>query len=227
MNKSNLAIVGLLLVILGLIYFNRISSTKLAQKDVALKAVSDTLHSYKNTVGGQGAYIAVVNTDKKNLQALLETQVQKNGLYNSILDSLKSNKNIQAASVITSTNSVRYVHVTDTLYKNIVYDDTLHTKWYDAGIHVNKGKLNFNLDTREELNLTTSKKDNKGWFTGSTLTTYASSANPDVRITGLVSTSTVVDKRKPRIGAFIGPALVTDKNLKVNAGIAVGVGITF
>jgi len=228
MDKRNLIIVGLVLVVLGLIYFNRLGTTKIAEENVAYKALQDTTHLYKNSLGSQAGYISVVIANNKSLQEMLDGAVSKNSLYQSIIDSLKKDKNLQSASVIATTTKTQYIHVIDTAYKNLAFSDTVSTKWYDIGVHIKDSKLGINLDQRDELNLTTTKKDNKGWFTGSTLTTYASSLNPNTKVIGVVSTSTVVDKRKVRISPIISVGLNSDLHGKgVRLGYSAGIGLSF
>lgn len=222
---SNWIIGGLVLVIIGLIYFNRITSNKLALKDNALITAQDTAHLFKTKLGNQGAYIATITADKNSLINILELKEKESGKYKDIIDSLKKDNSIQSISKVETETKTRYIKDIDTIYKALDFRDSIQTKWYDAGVHIKNSKLGLNLTQRDELNLTSKLKDNKGLFTGKTLTTFATSNNPNTNITGITSISTVVDKRKIRLGVTVGPsALITPSgNIAVGAGATIGI----
>lgn len=226
-NKINYYIIGgLVLVIVGLIYFNRITSNKLATKDNALVEANDTLHKFKTTLGNQGAYISTIVSDKNNLISLLQLKTKDSIQNKTLIDSLKKDKHFQSGSVVTIEGKTKYIHDIDSSYKAINLNDTISTKWYDAGIHIHNDKLGLNLTQRDQINITNNLKSNKGLFSGNTLTTYATSSNPDMSITGLTSVSTIVDKRKVRLGTTIGPSVVINKT-GTHAGIGITLGISF
>lgn len=226
-NKKNFIITGLVIIILGLIYLNRITNNKIATKDNALIAANDTVHLFKTKLGNQGAYISTIVADKNDLISILNLKDKTGEQYKDIIDSLKKNKSLQSAVIVNTNTETKYIHSIDTVYKRLTLNDTISTKWYDAGIHIKDSQLTLNLNQRDELNLISSLKDNKGWFTGSTLTTYAVSKNPDTKVTGITSISTVVNKRKARLGIFLGPGLTINNKGNISVGLTAGFGITF
>jgi len=226
-NKTNLIIAGLVLVIVGLIYFNRVTANKLTSKDNTISQALDTLHKFKTALGNQGAYITTITGNRNDILNVLNLKSKENAAYKDIIDSLKHNKNIKSIASVNTINHTEYIHDIDTTNRKVVLTDSINTKWYDAGIHIKNSKLGLNITQRDELLLTNSLKDNKGWFAGSTLTTYAISKNPNTQVTGLTSISIVVDKRTVRIGTFVGPALLINKQGNVSVGIAGGIGLTF
>lgn len=230
---STWIIIGLVLVIVGLIYFNRITTNKLATQSNALVSANDTLHKFKTIVGNQGAYISTIVADKDNLLSILSLKSQDSIRNKSLIDSLKKDKHFQSGSVVTtiskssSTSDIKSGDlIIDTITRKITFSDSTQHKWYDIGTHIKDNKLTTNLTQRDQLNLTNNLKPNKGLFSGSTLTTYVTSANPDVNITGITSVSTVIDKRKIRLGTTIGPGVVINKT-GAHIGGAIVFGVSF
>jgi hypothetical protein len=228
MDKRNFIIFGLGVVIAGLLYFGKISNTKLAEQSNLLKATTDTLHTFKTTIDNQGVYISTLVGDKDNLISVLSVKAKDNQVYQSLIDSLKKDKHIQSASVINTETKIRYKDRIDTVYKDLDFSHKISNKWYDANISIKNDSIGLDLTNRDIINLKSTKIDNKGWFTGSTLTTYTTSQNPYTNITGLTSISTVVDKRKIRISPSVIIGINTDLTGKSpRLGFAGGVGISF
>lgn len=224
----NFIIGGLALVIIGLIYFGVIKDRRIATQDNLVKAATDTLHKFKTTIGNQGAYISTLVGDKNSLINILNIKDKQDSSYQDIIDSLKKDKNIQNISSIKTDTKSNYSHKVDSVYREITFKDSITTKWYSAGINVDKGKSTWNINQRDEITLTTKLKPNKGLFTGSTLTTYATSKNPDENITGLTSVSTVIDKSKLTIRPAVGIGLNSDlygRNIRL--GYNIGIVLTF
>lgn len=220
---KNITNIVLVIIILGLIYFNRTQSKEIVRQENAIEAANDTLHTFKTKYNSVGGYISVIEANKGLAIQLLNTERSRN---KDLIALLEANKTVQTAAKIgTSTNN--YYEVTDTLYKDIDFTKTIKTDWLTEQIDIKKGKFTRSLDYRDEYVFHTDKKDNKGLFTGSTLTAYVTPKNPDTRVTELTSVSTVIDKRKPRLGAYIGGGLSLDKNFNTKPAIQLGVGLTF
>lgn len=225
---KNILIGFLTLVIGGLIYFGVVKDRAVANQNNLLVAAQDTLHTFKTVNGAQGAYISTLVGDKNGLIAILQLKNKSDVIYQKVIDSLKQDKNIQSVVVVTTETKSNYTHKIDTIYKDVNFKDSISTKWYDASIGVDKGLSKWKINTREELAMSNTLKPNKGLFSGKTLTTYATPANQDTKVTGITSISTVVDKRKPRLGIDVSTGLNTDihgKNLR--PGFQVGIGISF
>ena len=190
-------------------------------------ALADTLHQYKNKDSTNGAYISTLVGSNKDLREALAAQSKYNKAYLILIDSLKKDRHIQTAAIVQEEGKIKYIHQIDTIYKHVNFDDTVNTKWYDSRISLHNSQLAVDVKTRDELFYKNSYKDNKGLFTGRTLTTSFSSMNPDNTIVGISSVSTVVDKRKPRIGGLIGFGGVINKGPKFRPGPVIGVGLTF
>lgn len=223
----NIIIGVLVLVIGGLLYIGHINHKEIAVKDNLAIAATDTLHKFIDK-GKQGAYISTLIGPKAALLPILELKAKSDSVYKEVIDSLKKDKAIQSVTIINTDTKSSYTHKVDTIYKNVNFRDSISTKWYDASVNVSKGTSHWNINQRDQLNMSTKLKPNKGLFSGSTLTTYAESENKDEQITGIASISTVVDQPKVRIVPNISAGLNTDihgKNLR--PGFQVGIGITF
>lgn len=220
-------IIGIgILVIAGLIYLGVVQHRKIASQDNLIVAANDTLHKFKTSNGNQGAYIATLVGDKQGLISILQLKDKADSTYKQVIDSLKKDKNLQSIAIVNTDTKSNYTHKIDTVYKDINFKDSISTKWYDASINVNKGNSTWEIDQRDELSLTNTLKPNKGLFSGKTLTTYATSNNPDTDVTGVTSVSTVIDKSKITIRPAIGIGINSDihgSNIRVgyNAGIVV------
>jgi len=188
-----------------------------------LKASTDTLHSYKTKLGNLGAYKSTLVGDKDQLIQVLTGKSKQDSV---IIDSLKKDHKIQSISVVNTNSNSDYSHKVDTVYKGIRFKDSISTKWYDASIKVDSGTSKWNIKTRDEIDLTTTLKSN-GFLKGSTLTTYATSANKDESVTGLTSVNTVINKPRLIIAPAIGVGLNSDMQGKnVRFGFSAGVVIT-
>lgn len=227
LNISSIIIAILAITIVGLIYFGVVKDRKLAQQDNLIKASTDTLHKFKTTIGNQGAYISTLVGDKNSLIEVLQSKIKQDSASQVLIDSLKQDKHIQSATIVTTNTNSKYSHKVDSTYKAVNFKDSISTKWYSASIKVKNDSSSWNIKTKDELVLTNNKKPNKGLFSGSTLTTYAESMNKDEDISGITSISTVVDKRKPRLGSFLGPSLLISSKGNIKAGLSLGVGLTF
>lgn len=232
-NYSLLIIIGLVLTVVGLIYVNRITTNKLATQSNALVEANDTLHKFKTTLGNQGAFISTITADKNSLISILALKSQDSARNKSLIDSLKKDKNFQSGSVITtiskssSTSNIKDGDlVIDTITRKVTFNDSTQHKWYDVGTHIKDNRLTTNITQREQINLTNNLKPNKGLFSGNTLTTYATLANLDANVTGITSVSTVIDKRKIRLGTTVGPSIVVNKT-GAHAGVGITLGISF
>lgn len=223
----NIIIGVLVLVIAGLLYIGHINHREIATKDNLAIAATDTLHHYIDQ-GKPGAYISTLVGPKASLLPILELKAKSDSVYKQVIDSLKKDKNIQSVTIVNTDTKSSYSHKVDTIYKDINFRDSISTKWYDASINVSKGMSHWNINQRNQLNMSTKLKPNKGLFSGNTLTTYAESENKDEQITGIASISTVVDQPKVRIVPNVSVGLNTDihgKNLR--PGFQAGIGITF
>lgn len=222
---KNITIFGLVLLIFGLIYINRTQKNESVSNEIAVEAIKDTLHTFKSVYGSEAGYISTIVADRKNAIKLLEIEKDKNQELIKLLDSNKTVVN--AAHVKTETKYV-YISDIDTTFKGLKFTKTIQDdKWITETIKVDSNKLSRNLSYRDAYLFHMDKKDNKGWFTGSTLTTYVEPMNPKTKVTGITSVSTVIEKRKPRIGTFLGPALNIDREGNIKAGLSLGVGLTF
>lgn len=228
MDIKNIIIGGLGLVVVGLIYFGNIQNRKIAVQNNLITASTDTLHKFKTIVGNQGEYISTLVGDRSNLIAILDIKDKNNSINLEIIDSLKKDKNIQSIAVISTNTKSDVSHKVDTIYKEVTFKDSISNKWYDASIDVNKGISRWKLNQRDQINLTTTNKPNRGLFSGKTLTTYATSDNPNTNIIGVTSVSTVIDKRKIRVSPTIGLGLNSDlqgKNIRL--GYQIGISVSF
>lgn len=221
---KNITIPILILIILGLVYFNRNQVKDLSRQATAVEAYKDTLHTFKTQTGSEGGYISTIQGDKNSILALLTIEKNKN---KELVDLLDSNKNVVNATSVKTITKIKYISEPDTVLKGIKFTKNIHTNWIDEIITIDSNKLSRTLSYKDAYVFHMDKKPNKGLFSGSTLTTYVEPQNPDTKVTGLTSISTVVDQRKPRLGAFVGPALNIDKTGKVALGVSVGVGLTF
>ena len=220
-NITNLILV---LVILVMIYFNRNQTREISIQKAATEAARDTIHNFKTAVGSTGGYISVIQTDKSAVVALLKLEKDKNKNLIALLD---SNKTVVRATEIETNTRTIYESKVDTIYKDLDFSHTIKTDWRQEDISIKKGVFKSTLDYRDAYIYHEDKKDNKGLWTGSTLTTYVEPMNPETKVTGLKSFSTVVDKRKPRLGAYVGAGLSLDKQGLVKPAIQVGIGLTF
>ncbi len=222
-------IIPILAGIIGvLLYFNFTSSTKLNQLSTLLKESKDTLHIFKTKLGNQGAYISTLEGNKNDLINILSIK-DKNDLFNKqIIDSLKTSKDIQTITGVKIINHTVYEKVLDSTKQSIDFEDSVKTKWYDANIKIKNSKLSLGLDTRDELLLTTKLKDNKGLWTGKTLTSYVVSNNPNTDITGVTSVSTKIEQPRIKIRPAIGVGVNSDLSGKnIRAGFNAGIVVTF
>lgn len=228
MKSSNLIIGALVLIIIGMLYIGKIRNKDVAQKDVSITALADTVHKFKTDSGNTGVYIQTLVGDNNNLREALATKASENVLYQEMLDSLKADKNIKSASVITTETKIKYEKDIDTIYKLVNFQDSIKTKWYDSYVSINKSKLNVSTNIRDELFLKSTLIDNPGLFSGKTLTTFAVSKNPSVNLIGITSVSTEVDKRKVRVGPTISVGINTDtKGSNARLGFQAGIGVQF
>lgn len=229
---KNITNIALVLVVLGLIYFNRIQSKEIVAQENAIEAAKDTLHTFKTKYNSVGGYISVIEGNRKLALELLKIEGEKNKDLIALLDSNK--KVMQASKVGTVTNNY-YEKDVDTIYRTVNFQDSIITPWITEHIKITGGKLKRSLEYRDEYIYHNDLKDNKGWFTGSTLTTYVEPKNPETKVVELKSVSTVIDKRKPRIGPYVGLGLsahpeekVLDiTNYKLKPSIQLGIGLTF
>lgn len=227
-DNKNIIIGVLLLVIGGLIYFGVIKDRKIAVQTNLITASADSLHHFKTSTGSVGGFISTLQGTKEDLVNVLKSKLEADSSKQAIIDSLNKDKNIQSMASIKTESNSSFTHKVDTVYSNINFRDSISTKWYDADINVSRGISKWGIRQKDELNLTTTLKDNKGWFTGSTLTTYATSANPDERVTGLTSVSTVINKSKLTIRPAFGIGLNSDLHgQNTRLGYNAGVVLTF
>ncbi len=227
MNLKNIAIICLLIISIVLFFLYKKKTENLNITNKAISELQDTLHLYKTADGAIGGTISVIEGDRKKLISLLNTSSNTNKQYKEIIDSLKKDKNIKTLSVINTITNTKYISKTDTLLKGIKFTRNIKDNWIDETISVDSDVLKRTLLYKDGYTITNKLKDNKGLFTGKTLTTYVSPKNPSTVVTGITSISTVIEKRKTRIGAFIGPSLSIDKNYNISPTISVGIGITF
>lgn len=227
-NISNLVLIGLVVLLsilsAGLFYYSRSVTKDNTRIQLAIKASNDTLHTFKTKFNSQGGYISQIVGDKNELIGLLSKEESKN---KDLLQLLDSNKNVQTAVDVRTETKTQYISIIDTTFKGISFTHTIHEPWLDEVIKVDSDRLTRDLSYRDAYLFHTDKKDNKGLFTGSTLTTYVEPKNPNTKVTGITSVSTIIDKRKPRLGVFVGPGGVVTPQGKVYGGITVGFGLTF
>jgi len=220
---KNITNIALVLVVLAMIVWNRKQTKEIVAKDNAIEAAADTLHTFKTKYNSLGGYISVINANRETAMKLLSQEKEVNKDLIALLDS--NRKVLHAASVGTVTN--HYYSDTDTIYKDVNFSKRITDEWIDEQIDIKNGKFTRSLDYKDKYTYHLEKKDNKGLFTGSTLTSYVTPMNPNTKVTGLRSVSTVVDKRKPRIGPYVGAGLSMDKEYNIKPAIQVGIGISF
>ena len=229
MEKIKNYIIPICVGIIGvLLYLNINLNSKVNQKDNLIKASSDTLHTFKTTIGNQGAYISTLVGNKEDLITILNSRVKQDSINKDIIDSLKRDKRIESITGIKTSTKIEYKHKLDTVQSKVNLQDTIKTKWWDAYLNIKNDSLGLKVNTRDELLLPNKLKPNKGLFSGSTLTSYVVSKNPNTDITGVVSISTKVDQPKLMIRPAIGFGLNSDVNGKnVRVGFNAGAVITF
>lgn len=222
---KNIIIIGLVLLSIVLLYFSRSTFKDNVRKENALAALQDSLRNYKTVNGSIGGYISTIQSDKNNLIALLNAKDPIK--YQELIDSLKKVKGLQLATDIQTVTNTFYKTDIDTIFKGLKFTKNIKDDWIDETIIIDSNKLFRTLSYKDSYLITQSPKDNKGLFTGKTLTTYVSPRNPNTILTGITSISTIVDKRKPRLGLFIGPTIGINKQGNLSSAISVGFGVTF
>lgn len=228
-DKIKTYLIPILLIAVGVLaYLTFTYSNRLAQKDNLIKASTDTLHQFKTTIGNQGAYISTLVGDKSNLITLLSSKDKTDSLNLQLIDSLRKTKDILEATGVKTITKIEYKHILDSAQAKVNINDSVKTKWYDAYVRVANDSLGVRVHTRDELLLTSKLKPNKGLWTGSTLTSYVVSRNPDTDISGITSVSTQIDKIKIKVRPFIGVGLNSDiKGNNIRTGFSTGLAITF
>lgn len=221
----NKIIVGIGIVLLGIsLYFNIHQYESSQISDKAIIAAHDTLHTYNTTYKSLGGYISTIVADRDQAINLLKLDKVKN---KDLIDSLSKNKRIQTIAQVTTDTKIIYQSNTDTLLKGIKFTKSINTDWLDEKITVDSNKLTRILDYRDAYIFSNELKKNKGLFTGSTLTTYVSPKNPDTKVTGITSVSTIIDKPKIIINPAVGFGLNSDiKGNNVRLGWSAGIVIT-
>lgn len=222
----NKIILGLFIVVSAILIWLNVKQYNTHKVDQnALLAAQDTIHNYVTTYKSQGAYIKTIVANRDEAINLLKLNKLKN---KDIIDSLTKNKTIQSIADIQVENHTILTTKIDTQLKGIKFSKTLHTEWQDETISVDSDKLTRNLDYRDAYIFSTELKKNPGWFKGSSLTTFVSPKNPDTKVIGLTSVSTVVDKPRPIIAPAINFGYNTDlqgRNGRVGFGIGISITI--